>query len=157
MTAPYIRKARPDEAGDIAALVRASITELCTPDHGGDAKKIGKWLENKTEEHLQDWLARPEMALFVMDAGGGLAAAGCHDERGIILMNYIAPAQRFRGISSSMLAYLEEAMRKEGITESRLVSTATARGFYESRGWQTYGDLIPCMGVAGQPMRKRIA
>lgn len=156
MTEPHIRKARLDEAGDIAALVRASITELCTADHGGDQAKIDKWLENKTEAHLQDWLARPEMAVFVMDTGGGLAAVGCHNERGILLMNYIDPAHRFRGISSIMLAHLEDRMRAIGLTESRLVSTATARGFYEGRGWQAYGELIPCMGVAGQPMKKQL-
>ena len=48
MTQPYIRPARPDEAGDIAALVRASINELCTADHGGDRAKIDRWLSNKT-------------------------------------------------------------------------------------------------------------
>lgn len=156
MTEPPIREARPDEAGDIAALVRASITELCIADHGGDAATIGTWLENKTEAHLQDWLARPEMAVFVMDTGRGLAAAGCHNERGIILMNYIAPAHRFRGISSIMLAHLEDRMRDDGMSESRLVSTKTARGFYERRGWQAYGEVTPCMGVTGQPMRKRL-
>lgn len=40
MTHSQIRQARPDEAGDIAVLVRASITELCTADYGGDQAKI---------------------------------------------------------------------------------------------------------------------
>jgi len=157
MTDLQIRRARPTEAGDIAALVRASITELCVDDHGGNRAKIDSWLENKTKAHLDDWLTRPEMAIYVMNAGGDLAAAGCHNERGIVLMNYIAPAHRFRGISSAMLIHLEDGMRSQGICEPRLVSTATARRFYETRGWQAYGEVIPCMGVTGQPMRKRLA
>ena len=48
-----IREARPDEAGDIAALVRASITELCSADHGGEQAKIDKWLSNKTEDEIR--------------------------------------------------------------------------------------------------------
>ena len=156
MTEPHIRKARPDEAGEIAALARTSITELCTADHGGDTATIGTWLENKTEAHLQDWLARPEMVVFVMDTGRGLAAVGCHNKRGIVLMNYITPAYRFWGISSIMLAHLEDRMRDDGMPESRLVSTKTARGFYKRRGWQACGDITPCMGVTRQPMRKRL-
>ena len=48
MTEPNIRKAKPNEAGDIAVLARASISELCITDHGGEHAKIDKWLENKT-------------------------------------------------------------------------------------------------------------
>ena len=154
MTQPHIRQARPDEAGDIAALVRASITELCTADHGSDQAKIDKWLENKTEEEVRGWLLRSDRPIFVIDGTDGIKAAGCHDTRGIVLMNYIAPAQRLRDFSSAMLAHLERSMKRQGIAESRLVSTATARGFYEDRGWQAYGDAIPCMGVTGQPMKK---
>ena len=154
MTRCPIRRARIDEAAAIAELIRASITELCVADHGGDQAKIDKWLENKTEGALRDWLSRDDRAIFVTECNDGIAAAGCHDARGVVLMNYIAPSHRLKGISSAMLTYLETAMRQAGISESRLVSTATARRFYETRGWRAYGELIPCMGVTGQPMRK---
>ena len=32
----------------------------------------------------------------------------------------------------------------------------TACQFYKKRGWQAYGEQMPCMGVAGQPMRKTL-
>lgn len=154
MTEHEIRKARPDEAGDIAGLMRASITELCIGDHGGDQAKIDKWLENKTEENVRSWLAQDNLTVFVTDTDDGIAAARCHDRRGVVLMNYIAPAHRLQGLSSAMLKHLERSIREAGIIEARLVSTATAQGFYEGRGWQAYGNVIPCMRITSQPMRK---
>ena len=114
-----IRHAGIDEAAAIAALVRASITELCVEDHGGDREIIGRLLENKTEDALRDWLGRDDRAIFVTDSSDGLAAAGCHDSRGVVLMNYIAPAHRLKGISSAMLAHLEGSMRDAGMTDTR--------------------------------------
>ena len=146
MTEHEIREARPDEAGDIAGLMRASITELCIVDHGGDQAKIDKWLENKTEKEVRGWLLRSDRSIFVIDGTGGIAGAGCHDRRGVVLMNYIAPAHRLQGLSSAMLKHLERSMREAGIIEARLVSTATAQEFYEGRGWQAYSNAIPCAG-----------
>ena len=92
------------------------------------------------------WLTRDNLAVFVTATGHRIAAAGCHDVRGIILMNYIAPAHHLQGLSSAMLAHLERSMREAGIIEARLVSTATAQEFYEGRGWQAYSNAIPCAG-----------
>ena len=156
MTGLPIRHARNDEAAAIAELIRASITELCFADHGGDQAKIDKWLENKTEDEVHNWLKRDELFIFVLDGVERLNAAGCHDTRGVVLMNYIAADQRVKGLSSLMLAHLEASMLENGLAEARLVSTATARQFYESRGWQAYGELMPCMGITGQPMRKQL-
>ena len=156
MTRCFIRRARIDEAAAIAELIRASITELCVADHGSDQAKIDRWLENKTEDEVHSWLTRDELFIFVMDGDEGLRAARCHDTRGVVLMNYIAPGQRLKGLSSLMLAHLEASMLENGLAEARLVSTATARQLYENRGWQAYGELMPCMGVAGQPMRKQL-
>ena len=41
MTEPHIRKARPDEAGEIATLVLSSSTEQCIADNVGDTARIG--------------------------------------------------------------------------------------------------------------------
>ena len=97
------------------------------------------------------------MTIFVTDTGHQIVTAGCHDARGVVLMNYIAPPHRQQGLSSAMLAHLERSMREAGIIEARLVSTATAQGFYKRHGWRAYGDEIPCMGITGQPMRKLLS
>ena len=72
-------------------------------------------------------------------------------------MNYVSPFYRFQGLSDRMLAHLESSLAVLGIITARLVSTRTAIDFYETRGWQAYGDPIPCMGVTGQPMIKDMA
>ena len=90
----------------------ASITELSIADHGGDQAKIDKWLENKTEEEVRGWLLHSDRPIFVIDGTDSINAAGCHDTRGIVLMNYIAPKQRLRGFSSAMLAHLERSMKR---------------------------------------------
>ena len=152
-----IRLARPDEAAAIATLVRGSISELCFDDHDGNDAKIDQWLANKTEETIAAWISAPDLSLFVIGCSTGLAAAGCHRDDGVILMNYVSPFYRFQGLSDRMLAHLESSLSALGITTARLVSTRTAISFYERRGWQSYGDPIPCMGVSGQPMMKDLS
>lgn len=149
-----IRPARPDEAKAIANLVRGSISELCLDDHDDDDSLIEHWLANKTEDEIAAWIAAPDLSVFVIGCSTGLAAAGCHREDGVILMNYVSPFYRFQGLSDRMLAHLESSLAALGITTARLVSTRTAITFYEDRGWQRYGDPIACQGIAGQPMMK---
>ena len=149
-----IRLARSDEAKAITTLVRGSISELCFDDHHGDDTRINAWLANKTEDEIAVWIAVPDLSIFVIECRTGLVAAGSHREDGVILMNYVSPFYRFQGLSDRMLTHLESSLAALGITTARLVSTRTAIGFYQQRGWHAYGDPIPCMGVSGQPMMK---
>ena len=151
---PSIRRANQNDAGAIAKLVRSSISELCFDDHEGDADKIDLWLADKTEEHISSWIVAPDLSVFVSTCSTGLAAAGCYRDDGVILMNYVSPCYRFQGLSGRMLACLEASLAAQGLATARLVSTRTAIPFYQDRGWQSYGDPIPCHGVTGQPMKK---
>jgi len=153
---PTIRLARLDEAQTIANLVRGSISELCFDDHEGNDAKIDQWLANKTEDDITAWIVDDRLSIYVIGCSTGLAAAGCHRDDGVILMNYVSPFYRFQGLSDRMLAHLESSLSALGISTARLVSTRTAISFYERRGWQSYGDPIPCVGVTGQPMKKNL-
>ena len=153
---PTIRLARLDEAEAIAKLVRSSISELCFDDHDGDDATIERWLANKTKDNIAAWIAAPDRSLFVIGCSTSLAAAGCYRDDGVILMNYVSPFYRFQGLSDRMLAHLDSSLSALGISTARLVSTRTAISFYERRGWQSYGDPIPCVGVTGQPMKKNL-
>jgi len=127
---PTIRLARLDEAQTIANLVRGSISELCFDDHDGNDAKIDQWLANKTEETIAAWISAPDLSLFVIGCSTGLAAAGCHRDDGVILMNYVSPFYRFQGLSDRMLAHLESSLSALGISTARFVSTRTANSFY---------------------------
>lgn len=149
-----IAAAAPADAGDAAALVRASITRLCAADHGGDPVKIAAWCENKTPEFLQDWLASPALfARIVRNPDGllGLALATCDGE---ILLNYVDPGARGLGVTTALLAEVERLLAGLGIARARLVSTVTAREFYLRRGWRCDGSEIVEFGMRGFPMAK---
>lgn len=156
MLDPSIRPAVPEDAGAITKLVRSSVSELCHDDHGGDVDKIDGWLENKTEDRITAWITAPDLFVFVTSCSTGIAAAGCHRNDGVILMNYVSPFYRFQGLSDGMLACLEASIFTLGLSSARLVSTRTAIPFYERRGWRAYGKPIPYTGVIGQPMAKTL-
>ena len=72
-----------------------------------------------------------------------------HD--GVILLNYVAPAARWRGVSKLLLNRMESDLLALGCDLSRLESSVTARMFYRAEG---YVD-----DDSGQPgwMTKRLA
>ena len=151
---PTVRPARPDEAKAIAKLVRGSIAELCVDDHDGDEEKLAQWLATKTADNIAAWIAAPDLSVVVIGCSTGLAAVGCCRDDGVILRNYVSPFYRFQGLSGRMLDYLEASIAARGLATAGLVSTRTAIPFYRQRGWEAYGDPIPCAGVVGQPMKK---
>lgn len=75
---------------------------------------------------------------------------------GEIMLNYVAPDLRFGGVSSKMLAALEQALREQGLIELHLESTQTAHRFYQSRGWTDAGEPISDAGMISYPMRKSL-
>lgn len=148
-----VRPARLDEAKAIANLVRGSISELCLDDQDDDDSRLDQWLADKTENDIAAMIADDTLSFYVIGCSTGLAAAGCHRDDGVILMNYVSPFYRFQGLSARMIGFLEDSIAAQGRATARLVSTRTAITFYEDRGWHSDGDPIPCMGIASQPMK----
>jgi len=58
------------------------------------------------------------------------------DHNGRILLNYVSPDTRFRGVSKALLAHMEEEARRRGLPQTRLESTMTARAFYVAAGYE---------------------
>ncbi len=151
---PIIRPAAPDDADAICTVLRASILELCHADHRGDPEILGAWLANKTPETVSRWLANPETVILVAVEGPRLAAAGCVTRSGEVVLNYVAPDARFRGVSSAMLAALEAQARAQENEVCRLDSTTTAHRFYRSRGYRDTGPPGRTFGLTSFPMIK---
>lgn len=135
-----IRRAEPDDAVSICTIIRKSIEILCTPDHHNNAKILGPWLENKTPEVISGWIAGNPEGYIVYEVDGMIAAVGAYTPQGHILLNYIHPDYRFRGISKKILAAMEQEISKAGLSFATLVSTVTAHDFYISQG---YLDTAP--------------
>jgi GNAT superfamily N-acetyltransferase len=130
-----IRDAVAGDAEAACAVLRRSIAELCGADHRNDPAILARWLDNKTPENLAAWIARPDSSLLVAVDSGAIAAVGMATDAGEILLNYVLPDARFRGVSRALLAALEVRAAKRGARRCFLDSTATAHRFYCANGY----------------------
>lgn len=72
------------------------------------------------------------------------------------MLNYVAPDQRFKGVSSRLLRALEQSLSNCGQTDLHLMSTQTAHAFYKSRGWLDSGPAVNDGGMVSLPMQKTL-
>ncbi|MBM2294643.1 GNAT family N-acetyltransferase [Sulfitobacter pseudonitzschiae] len=117
-------------------VLRKSISELCVPDHEGDAREIAGWLSNKTQQAWCAWLARSDATVLVAERAGEIVGVGMIDHHGTVLLNYVRPDARFSGVSKAILESLENVAVTAGLRECVLESTITARTFYEGCGYK---------------------
>jgi GNAT superfamily N-acetyltransferase len=153
-----IRDATPDDAADACEVMRASITELCVADHRNDSEILGRWLANKQPDIVAGWITDPANSLLLAVEDATILAVGSVRNDGEITLNYVAPAARFRGVSSALLAALEARAAERGNTRCRLLSTETAHRFYLSRGYADDGAPQGKFGTnSSYPMSREIA
>lgn len=151
-----IRQAEDRDVETLSILLCASIRELCTADHNDDPELIARWTADKTPEHVAAWIANPRNTLFVAERDGQPACVGCINAGGQVLLNYVAPAHRFRGVSAAMLAHLEAVLADRNIDTARLTSTKTAHRFDRDAGWADVGESETVFGITGYPMEKKL-
>jgi len=148
-----VRPATRDDAQPMSDLLVASITALCVADHQNRPDAVSRWLANKTPEGVLRWFDTPENSVFVAERDATLAAVGAFNTRRQIILNYVSPEHRFAGVSTALLAAMEEAL---GPGETKLSSTQTARRFYRARGWEETGAVDHWAGMTAYPMHKRL-
>ena len=150
-----IRRATPEDAAAICTVVRRSIAECCAEDHHNDPALLDLWLTNKTIPNTLAWLENPSACPVVAEVNGSVAgfAMSQADE---LLLCYLVPEARFKGIGKSMLQALEAHARETGVEILRLESTRTALPFYERNGYRQAGPAAPTLGVTAHPMAKPI-
>jgi GNAT superfamily N-acetyltransferase len=151
-----VRDATPADAEAMSRVLIASITTLCERDHGGVQENLDHWLANKSPASVRAWFDNPENRLFVAERNEEVVGVGGFNERGDVLLNYVAPAARFTGVSTVLLAEIERAMQAKGHDKATLTSTATAHEFYIARGWRDDGAPKPRFAVLVHPMTKSI-
>jgi len=150
-----IRRATAEDADAACRILRRSIVELCDADHHGDAETLAQWLANKTADNMQRWIA--QSLVFVAAEGEMLLGVGAINDAGEIMLNYVAPEARFRGVSKAMLAKLEACARELSLATVRLQSTATAHRFYLAAGYRDDGPPQKGFGITfGLPMVKEL-
>ncbi len=151
-----VRDAICPDAPAIASMLRRSIEQLCREDHQGRAERLEPWLNNKTAAIVETWIAAPGTRLVVADAADAILGVGGASDKGEILLNYVAPDARFRGVSKVVLTALETWLEASGIDACRLDSTATARRFYLDRGYQEVDQSASHGGMIAYHMQKKL-
>ena len=134
---------RPAQSGDAAAatnILRRSIALLCVRDHHQDPADLAAWLANKTLANVQAWIESDDNYCIVASLHGLVCGFGAMTTQGLITLCYVDPATRFAGVSSAMLAALEQEAGRLGWAVARLTTTQTARRFYLSRGYVPNGE-----------------
>lgn len=132
-----IRGATMADAAEAVDTLRRSIIELCCADHQHDPTELAGWLGNKTLTDWRQWIVRDDAILLVAVWDSKIVGVGMASLSGEILLNYVHPEARFRGVSKAILAALEAALRLQGAQRCQLESTVTARSFYESCGFHS--------------------
>jgi len=135
-----VRDAVAEDASEICDVLKRSILELCVLDHRNDSAILGRWLRNKTPEHVASWIATPGNFVLVAIDDAVILGVGLVTDAGEIGLNYVAPEARFRGISRDIMHALESRARECGNTRCTLTSTETARRFYLSGGYTEEGE-----------------
>jgi GNAT superfamily N-acetyltransferase len=150
-----IRDAAPGDAEAACETMFRSIAELCEADHRGDPKILASWLANKQPRVYLGWLAEPGNSVLVAIIEDAIAAVDAVRDSGEITLNYVSPDHRFKGVSRTLLAALEQRAVTCGNARSTLTSTATARRFYLGNGYVETGAAKGHFGTqTGFPMAK---
>jgi GNAT superfamily N-acetyltransferase len=138
-----IRDAAPDDAVAACHVLRESISRLC--------------VANKTPEIVAAWAARKGSSLLLAVEGDAVLAVGPVTDAGEIMLNYVAPDARFRGVSRALLRALEARAAERGSKRCTLTSTETAHRFYQPAGYVDDGMPTGKFGTSsGYPMSKEI-
>jgi len=150
-----VRAATLEDAEEACSVIRRSITELCRADHQQDEPTLTRWLANKTPENVRKWIS--EHHVFVATEREAVLGVAAIDGAGKLLLNYVSPDARFRGASKALLKQLEVRASEMGIHLVTLESTATARQFYLSAGYEVNGPPIAKFrALVGHPLKKRL-
>jgi GNAT superfamily N-acetyltransferase len=149
-----IRDATAEDAPAACHVIRRSISELCVADHGNDPAILARWLSNKTPGTVASWIARPHSSLLVAIEQGAILAVGSVTDAGHVILNYVSPDARFRGVSRALLGALEARAMARSSARCTLNSTETARRFYLANGYLIDGPPDHKYGTGGYPMSK---
>lgn len=150
-----IHLATAREAGAACEVLRRCILECCVEDHRNDPAVLAKWLGNKTPETIESWFAWPAHYPLVATVGDAVAGVAMLSRPGKIALLHVDPGRRLSGIGSALLQELERKARKSGVATLRVSSTFSARGFYESHGYDMQSTTNAAFGTA-LAMAKRL-
>lgn len=141
------RPATIDDAIEATETVRQSILSLCAADHHNDQATVEHWLANKNPETFVAWISDPENFCAVEEVNGRVRGVGLVRKSGEVLLFYMAPGFQRRGLGRRIHDALETHAIGWGLRRLHLESTAKARWFYVSLGYEAAGPERSLFGV----------
>jgi GNAT superfamily N-acetyltransferase len=152
-----VHPARIEDAVEACKILRRSISELCQADHQDDPRNLEAWLSNKTADNVRSWIANPNTYVVIATEDTTIIGVGAVTCSGEIILNYVSPTARFRGVSKTILRWLEARALELGNASCAVTSTETARRFYLSAGYVQQGSPTVNFGrITGYPMVKQL-
>lgn len=152
-----VRQAQPQDAEAALALVRRSIIDLCREDHLGDALTLEGWLANKTLANMQAWITKLGSVVVLAEREQRLAGVAGFTAAGDLILLYVAPEDRFQGVSKALLADCETRAKAMRLPRLRLTTSFTARQFFLDRGYEVEEEEGDIFGSAdGCELRKEL-
>lgn len=123
-------------------LLIESITINCAADYNNDPQIMKAWLANKTPENISKWISTTNnLSLAAVDnSKDKFAGFFLMNKDGEILLNYVLPAYINQGVGKALLNELERIAKSSGIKALSVVSTITAKNFYERNGFVKSGE-----------------
>jgi GNAT superfamily N-acetyltransferase len=151
-----IRTARAEHAAAACDVLRRSISECCTEDHRNDEAILAAWLGNKTPETVESWFLSPSNCSLVAIANKEVVGVGMLTRAGKIVLCYVTPELRFTGIGKAMLQAMELQAREWSLAALQVISTATAKSFYQRNGYIPGGTAKCVFGIEATTFSKRL-
>ncbi len=135
MNRPIVRPATDADAESAVDVLRRAITEVCIADHQNDTPTLERWLRNKTPEQFCRWRSASDNFMAVAVVQETICGVGAIRQSGDLDLCYVHPAWQRRGIGRALLLAMEAQAREWRVRTLRLISTVTARAFYERHGY----------------------
>ena len=133
------REAAASDAKKACAVLIESINTICAPFYNHDKDTISEWLENKTPDNVKKWIVSDNTYCVVAeDAENNLVGFSCISGEEIMLL-YVTPKVLYKGVGKNMLAKLESHAHLSNINKIKVVSSLSAKEFYERNGYVQNG------------------
>ncbi|MBO0763482.1 MAG: GNAT family N-acetyltransferase [Hyphomicrobiaceae bacterium] len=106
---------------------------------------------------MRPWIEKHGVLVATATEGTAILGLGVLTSSGEVLLNYVSPDARFRGVSKGVAACLEVRARELGVRTVTLQSSTTAREFYVSAGYHGARPSTNALGITlCHPMAKHL-
>ena len=133
------REAIASDAKKACDVLIESINTICAPFYNHDKNTISRWLENKTPDNVKKWIeSNNTYCVLAEDTENNVVGFSCISGEEIMLL-YVTPEVLYKGVGKNMLSKLESHAHLSNLNNIKVVSSLSAKEFYERNGYVQNG------------------